>query len=391
MITRETIIDVLPYATEMRHELHRHPEVSGHETETKRRILRELTAMGLETREFEGCCSVMGVLRNGDGPCVAIRADMDALPIREATGLPFASENDGVMHACGHDAHMALSLGSARWFSTHRDAWQGTIKWLFESEEETVGGGQRMVAQGCMEDPRVGCVIGQHMNPNYPVHTFYSRSGAVSGASDDLRLTVTGRGCHGAYPQKGVDAIVIAAQIVTALQTLVSRTVSPFDPVALPFGAIHGGQAGNVVCETVTLTGTLRTIAPETRVLLHRRMREMTEGIAGGMGGSAQMEIIPSYSAVVNDPAFYSLVEENARRLIGAERMVEQQAPSLGVESFCYFLKDAPGVYYDLGCGVGTGLHTATFRVDEAVLETGVAMQVGSALALLDRMKEAMA
>ena len=366
-----------------RHALHMEPEVSGQEFEAKQRIIRELTQLGLEIKEIDGCCSVMGTLRNGEGPCVAIRADMDALPIREDTGLPFASRHDGVMHACGHDVHMALALGSAIWLSTHREQWRGTVKWLFESEEETVGGGQRMVAQGCMRDPEVRCIIGQHMNPQYPTGTFYSRCGCVSGYSDELHMVVRGKQCHGAYPQRGTDAIVIAAQIVTALQTLVSRTLSPFDPAVVTIGSIHGGSACNVVCGEVQLTGTMRSLTPETREHLRRHVCDTARGIARSMGGEADVQILDGYTAVNNDPRFYPVVEEIARELVGADRIAEQPAPSLGVESFCFFLKDTPGVYYDLGCGVGSGIHTPTFRVDEAIIPIGIALQCESVMAIL--------
>ena len=382
---KEALSGMMPHLLEVRRELHAHPEVSGSEHETKRRILRELQALGIETFEFDGCCSVMGVLRNGFGGCVAIRADMDALPIREETGLPFASVNEGVMHACGHDVHMTLALGSAAWFAAHRDQWSGTVKWLFESEEETVGGGQRMVAQGCMRDPAVECVIGQHMNPAYPVGTFYACPGYVSGASDELNLTVRGNACHGAYPQRGTDAIVIAAQVITALQTLISRNISPFEPAALTLGTIRGGTANNIVCGEVTLRGTLRTVSDDIRRQLCERIRGTVSGVAAAMGGSGEAEIVPSYGAVYNDPAFYALVADCAREILGEQRMVLQKAPSLGVESFCYFLKETPGVYYDLGSGVGTGLHTAAFCVDEAVIPLGIAMQTASALAILRR------
>ena len=383
MSMRDDVRGLVPWVTECRREIHRHPEVSGEERETSARIRRELEALDIGVRTFGGCHSLMGVLGNGDGPCVAVRAELDALPIREETGLPFASENPGVMHACGHDVHMALALGSARWFAENRDRWRGTVKFFFESEEETVGGGQRMTAQGCMENPHVDCIVGQHVNPNHPVNSFYARSGAVSGASDELTLTVRGASCHGAYPEKGTDAIVIAAQIVSALQTLVSRTVSPFDPVALTFGTVRGGTAGNIVCGEVVLTGTLRTIRPETRAALNAKLRQVSEGIAAAMGGSAVMDIRRSYGEVVNDPVRYALVEELARALVGDGLMVPQAAPSLGVESFSFFLEHTPGVYYDLGCGVGTGLHTPTFRVDEAVLETGLALQVAAVRRLL--------
>jgi len=288
-----------------------------------------------------------------------------------------------VMHACGHDVHLALALGSAAWFSAHRDSWRGTVKWLFESEEETVGGGQRMVAQGCMRNPPVDAVLGQHMNPNYPTGTFYARPGFTSGSSDELRLTVTGSACHGAYPQRGVDAIVVTAQVVGALQTLISRSISPFEPAVLTFGVIQGGTAENIVCGEVTLRGTLRTLTPETETFLLERIRRTAEGVAAAMGARAALEVFPSYRPVYNEPALYETVAAQAERILGRERMVLQPAPSLGVESFSYFLKETPGVYYDLGCGVGTALHTPTFHVDEAVIPLGIEMQVASALAIM--------
>ena len=200
---------VMPRVIELRRALHAHPELGGTEQCTQAVILRELNALGIETNTFRDCYGVMGILRNGEGRCVAIRADMDGLPVQEPEGLDFASGCPGVMHACGHDAHMALALGSAMWLSEHRDRWQGTVKWFFEPAEETFGGGQMMVAQGCLENPKVDYVIGQHMNPRYDAGVFYAKPGFVSGASDEIRLTVRGKGCHGAYPEAGVDAIAI--------------------------------------------------------------------------------------------------------------------------------------------------------------------------------------
>lgn len=379
----EALRDVTPRVTELRRTLHRHPEVAGEEKWTRETIASELRSLGIEVSFFDDCCGVMGVLRNGPGRCVAIRADMDALPVTEQTGLPFASEFPGVMHACGHDAHMALALGSAMWLSEHREMWRGTVKWFFEPEEETRGGGQIMVAQGCLENPRVDIVIGQHMNPRYDAGTFFAKPGFVSGSSDEIVLTVRGASCHGAYPESGVDAIVIAGQVVSALQSLVSRTISPFDPAVLTIGTIEGGQANNIVCGEVRMRGTLRTLSPQTRAFLKRRLTGTARGIAEAMGGGAQVEINPGYGAVYNDDAAYAVIEREAKRVLGAEKIVRREAPSLGVESFCFFLRDTPGVYYDLGSGKGTALHTDTFRVDEACLRPGVAMQCASVLALL--------
>ena len=376
------LAEVMPWVTEVRRALHRCPELSGREEKTQARIMAELEALGIETYTFRDCHGVMGVLRNGEGRCVAVRADMDALPVEEATGLPFASAVPGVMHACGHDAHMALALGSARWLASNRNRWRGTVKWLFEPEEETTGGGRLMAAQGCMEG--VDAVIGQHMNPRYEAGTFFARPGYVSGASDRLALTVRGRSCHGAYPESGTDAIVIAAQVISALQTLVSRGISPFDPAVLTFGTIEGGTAGNIICGEVRLRGTLRTLSPQTRELLKARMTAVARGVAQGMGGDAEMDIEPGYGAVYNDDRYYAVIEALARELVGEDKIVRREAASLGVESFCYFLEHTPGVYYDIGSGVGTALHTPTFQVDEACLRPGVALQCASVMALLE-------
>lgn len=379
----EALREVMPRVIELRRALHRHPEVAGEEQWTRETIVAELRSLGIAVSLFDGCCGVMGVLRNGPGRCVGIRADMDALPVTEQTGLPFASAFPGVMHACGHDAHMALALGSAMWLSAHRDQWRGTVKWFFEPEEETRGGGQIMVAQGCLENPRVDIVIGQHMNPRYDAGVFFAKPGFVSGSSDEVALTVRGASCHGAYPESGVDAIVIAGQVVTALQSLVSRTISPFDPAVLTIGTIEGGQANNIVCGEVRMRGTLRTLSPQTRTFLKRRLTETAQGIAAAMGGSAEVEIKPGYGAVYNDDAAYAVIEREAEHVLGTEKIVRREAPSLGVESFCFFLKDTPGVYYDIGSGKGTALHTGAFRVDEDCLLPGVAMQCASVLALL--------
>lgn len=342
-----------------------------------------LEEMGMEVVTFRDCCGVMGILRNGEGRCVAIRADMDALPVQEPEGLDFASEIPGRMHACGHDVHMALALGSALWLSGHRDRWQGTVKWLFEPAEETFGGGRLMVEQGCLDEPRVDFVIGQHVNPRYAAGTFYGKPGYVSGSSDELRLTVRGVSSHGAYPEAGVDAIVIAGQVVSALQTLVSRTISPFEPAVVTIGTIEGGTANNIVCPEVRMVGTLRTLSENTRTALKQRIREVVTGVASAMGGEAQVEINPGYGAVYNHDEAYGRIEEIARGLVGDGRIVRRAQASLGVESFCYFLRNTPGVYYDLGCGVSTALHTATFMVDESCLLPGVALQCEAVMNLL--------
>ena len=377
------VADILPRITAWRRELHEHPEMSGAERETRERLTRWLGEIGASVTHFADCYGVMGTLENGEGKCIAIRADMDALPIREQTGLPFASRNPGVMHACGHDVHMALALGSCLWFAAHRDRWRGTVKWLFDPAEETDGYAQRMVSQGCMDNPDVAVILGQHINPNYPAGTFFCKPGFVQGASDELVLTVHGKSGHGAYPESGRDAIVIAAQIVCALQTLISRELSPFEPAALTFGTVSGGTARNIICGEVSLDGTLRTLSRETRETVIRRAREIAEGVASAMGGRAEIQVLPGYGPVYNDDAAYAVVEAAAVRLLGEEHIVRRPHSSLGVESFSFYLDHTPGVYYDIGSGLSTPLHTGTLLVDEKTLETGLILQIAAAADLL--------
>lgn len=380
---QDRLQDVLPKVKELRRHLHRHPELSGKEINTQKLVIRELEALGIEVHTFRDCYGVMGILRNGEGRCVAIRADMDALPVQEPEGLSFASENIGVMHACGHDVHTALALGSAMWLSRNKDQWQGTVKFFFEPAEESFGGSRLMVEQGCLENPKVDCVIGQHVNPRYAAGTFFAKPGYVSGSSDELRIRITGKTCHGAYPEAGVDAIVIAGQVVSALQTLVSRTISPFENAVISIGTIQGGTANNIICGEVNMVGTMRTLSVETRAALKERIGSVVKGVAQAMGGDGEVTINPGYGAVYNDDGYYARIESLARELVGGDKIIRREAPSLGVESFCYFLKDTPGVYYDLGSGVGTALHTATFMVDEDCLLPGVALQCASVLELL--------
>ena len=380
---QECLRNVMPKVVNVRRWLHQHPELSGREVNTRQMVIRELEALGVEVHTFQDCYGVMGILHNGEGRCVAIRADMDALPVDEPAGLPFASENAGVMHACGHDVHTALALGSAMWLSQNKDKWQGTVKFFFEPAEESFGGSRLMVEQGCLENPRVDCVIGQHVNPRYEAATFFAKPAYVSGSSDELRLKITGKSCHGAYPEAGVDAIVIAGQVVSALQTLVSRTISPFENAVISIGTIQGGTANNIVCSEVNMVGTMRTLSVETRAALKQRIASVVKGVAQAMGGDGEVTINPGYGAVYNDDGYYARIEHIAKDLMGEDKVVRREAPSLGVESFCYFLKDTPGVYYDLGSGIGTALHTATFMVDEDCLLPGVAMQCASVLELL--------
>lgn len=349
--------------------LHQNPELSGGEVKTRAYLLEKLKELGIETVTYEGQNAVVGIIRGGKpGKTIALRADMDALPISERADVPYKSQNEGVMHACGHDAHMAIALGAAKILSEKKASLKGNVKFFFEPDEEVRGGGKQMVAAGCLENPKVDAVIGLHMNPDFDVGTVYTKPGAVSGSSTDIALTLYGKACHGAYPERGVDAIVIAAQVIMALQTLVSRNTSPLDSAVLSIGTISGGVASNVICEKVTLRATLRTLSKDTERFLRGRIWETAEGIAGANLGSAEVVFTDSYQSVVNDAALHQMLERQGDICL-------RKYASLGVESFSFFIQDTPGLYYDLGCGKGTPIHTDTFQIDKRVLAQGAKLQ----------------
>ncbi|HRW25042.1 MAG TPA: M20 family metallopeptidase, partial [Spirochaetia bacterium] len=372
--------DIRPWLVETRRTLHRRPELGLEEERTADFIEARLEEMGVE-RERRGT-AVVGIVRGArPGRTVALRADIDALPIREETGAEYASEVDGVMHACGHDAHTTILLGAARWFAERRSELAGNVKLLFQPAEETVGGAATMIAEGCLEDPRVDYVLGLHVMPYLPVGRVETRKGALNGSSTDLRVVVRGLGCHAAYPERGVDAVMIAAQVVTALHTLVSRSVSPLESAVLTIGAIQGGTASNVVADEVTMRATLRTASDEVRDLLVDKARAIVEGVPAALGGSGSLGVAYGYAALVNDPDVVDVVAAAAEDILCPGNLEWKERPSMGVEDFSFFCKERPGAFYHLGCGnagrgISAPLHSSTFDIDEDCLPLGVAMQV---------------
>jgi len=361
--------------------LHANAELSGSETKTREYILKKLNEMGIEATTYEGQNAVVGLIRGGHpGKTIALRADMDALPIEEQNDIPFKSKTEGVMHACGHDAHMTIALGAARILNEKKEGLHGNVKLFFEPQEESKGGGKDMVAAGCLMNPKVDAVIGLHMNPDFPVGTVYTKAEAVSGSSTDIRIDITGKACHGAYPERGIDAIVVGAQVILAFQTLVSRNISPFDAAVLSIGQIEGGKAANVVCENLHLHGTLRTLKKEVEAFMRQRIEEVVEGVCKANRATAKVVFRDSYQSVYNAPHLHDILEACVKK----DQLIIRPLPSLGVESFSFFIQNTPGLYYDLGCGKGTPIHTDTFQIDEDVLEIGVKLQAEIATRFLN-------
>jgi len=380
---RERAFALAGTMADLRRRLHQIPEPGFEEYETQKLIARTLSQLGIAYQ-----CErtwVVGLIAGGrPGPTVAFRADMDGLPIAEETGVDFASRRPGFMHACGHDLHVAGLLGTAMLLQEMRESLAGNVKLLFQPAEETVGGALPMIQAGCMENPHVDVVYGLHNAGMLPVGQVGCRAGAAAAASDELRLTVRGKAGHGAHPNACVDAIVIAGQMIGALQTLVSRNVAPGDPAVLSLCSIHGGSAHNVICDEVVMRGTLRTVEPATRERMKARIVEVAEGTAAMLGGSAAVEFLPGYCALRNHAAQVERVARTARLLFGPDAFVAPEGPpGMGVEDFAYFLEQAPGAYFGLGAkpeGQAWPGHHPRYLTDERALPYGAAMLAALAL-----------
>ena len=378
------------WAIPLRRAIHRHPELGNAERETGDLVARELAALGWEVARPAGT-SVVGLLRGGaPGRTVALRADMDALPLDEETGLPYASEVPGVMHACGHDMHTAGLLGAAMVLSRRRAALRGNVKLFFQPDEEGDGGAQRMIEAGCMEAPHVDAVFGAHVSPVLPVGTIGLRYGKAYAASDMFTVVVRGRGCHGASPDEGVDALAAGAYLVTALQQIVSRRVSPTDAAVVTVGAFHAGRAGNVIADQAVLKGILRTLGPQTREQVRRWFRQTVDGICAAMGAEADIEIVESYPGIVNHDASVDFIRGVGQSLLGEGKVTMIERPTMGTEDFGYFLQRAPGCFWKLGVrgtaeGSGCPVHSPRFAPDEGALVTLIAMHAAAAIAFLER------
>ncbi len=367
-----------------RRALHRVPEKGFAEFKTQKIITDTLNEIGVPyTTERTW---VIGMIEGAlPGETVALRADIDALPLDEPEGLSFRSEHPGMMHACGHDAHAAILLGAAKVLAGMKDTLHGRVKLLFQPAEETDGVAEPMVLAGAMENPHVDRVYGLHVMPRIALGQVETRPGTLNASTDTVALTIHGRGGHGAYPESSADAIVCAAQIICALQTLVSRNLSPLQSAVLSLGVISGGTAQNIICDKVTIRGTLRTANRDIRAMMKRRIRETAEGIALAMGCRAEVNIIPGYAALVNDDGEAARIMKVAGRLLGEENVVLKPEPSMGGEDFSFFCDCAPGAFFHLGCVrehemPAPPLHSRDFHIDEDCLTIGAMMHVALVL-----------
>ncbi len=394
--------EMLPMLIQIRRRLHQHPELGTDEYETGVIIREYLDKWGIPYQYPSADTGLVALVKGkkmaGDEKqsfqenfiTVGLRADMDALPVQEDENRPYCSKNPGVMHACGHDAHMTIALGAAWLLKRYEKEWSGNVKILFQPAEETCGGAERMVQEGCMENPHVDYVLGLHMMPSYEYGEVELKYDDLNASSDEVRLIIKGKSCHGAYPDGGIDAITAAAALVQSLQTLVSRRISPFQNAVLSLGTINGGTAPNVMADRVELEGTLRTTDSQTRRMAKDYISQMTENICKAYGGEGEAVFTPGYDALINNNEIVDLVAETVSQTLGKEHIHFKTFPSLGVEDFSFFLNRAPGAFYHLGCasqekGIGAPLHNNQFDIDERALSLGVALQVMLVMKLFKR------
>ena len=386
---KEMVDAIYPTLVEIRRDFHRHPELGLEEYRTSSKIKSYLKETGIKIDQLIGETGIVGLIEGAsDGKTIGLRADIDALPIQEVNKTDYISLNPGKMHACGHDVHTTILLGTAFVLQSLKDEFKGNVKLFFQPAEETVGGAKTMIEAGCLENPHVEHCLGLHVRPTLQVGEIGFHYGKCHAASDTLTIKVQGKQAHGAYPQDGIDAIVIASNIILALQTIVSRNLSPFNSAVISLGMIEGGSAGNIVCNDVTIRGTLRTLDLETRTFMKKRIVEVVESTGKAYGGNAFVEIEEGYAPLINDNYIVDEVKEVATDLLGETNIVIFDHPSLGVEDFAYFSQAVPSCFYSLGTsnkkkGIEATLHENTFDIDEEAIKVGVCLQVLSTHQLL--------
>jgi amidohydrolase len=375
--------EVHPFAIEVRRHLHQHPELSFEERETSAYVAAHLRQMGYEPEEGVGGYGVRLVIRGAKpGPTIALRADMDALPIQEETGLPFASLKSGVMHACGHDMHTAILLATAKAVKVWEGELSGNLVFLFQpAEEQPPGGAQAMIKAGALQNPSVDAIFGLHVNPLLPVGRMAFGAGAAMAASDRFTITIRGKGGHGAYPQNCIDPILTAAQVVTLLQQIVARNVGPFQQAVVTVGMMHAGTARNVIPDICTLGGTVRTLDPGLYESVPRRLEEVVRGVCEATGATYELEYTRGYPALVNHEKETGIARAVAEHLFGQDR-IGQMTPRMGGEDFAFYLREVPGTFGHLGAlppnhPDPVGLHNGRLMLDEAAMPVGVAYYLG--------------
>jgi amidohydrolase len=376
---------------EWRRDFHAHPELGYEEIRTSSKIKEFLIKENIEFYET-ATTGICAIIRGKGEKTIALRGDIDALPLVEKNQCEYKSKNYGKMHACGHDAHTAILMGAAKILNSIKGNLEGNVKLFFEPAEETTGGARVMIEEGVLENPKVDVVIGLHVDEKIETGFIGLKKGVVNAASNPFTIKIKGKGGHGARPNDCVDPVVISAQLILALQTIVSREIPPTDPAVITIGAIHGGTAQNIIPEEVMISGVIRTMKTEHREYVKKRLKEVVEGIVTSMRGNCEIEIEDSYPCLYNNDELVQKFNEIASRVIGESNVIALDKPSMGVESFAYFAMERPSVFYFLGSknekkGITNPAHGSHFDIDEECLPIGVALQCEMAIEILKKIK----
>ncbi len=391
---RDDIDEIMPGVIADRRHLHQHPELGFQEFETSKLVAERLESLGVEDiRTGIATTGVTGLIRGtragtGSGTVVMLRADMDALPIHEQNDVEYRSLHDGVMHACGHDAHTSMLLGISRILAGRRDEFAGTVKVLFQPAEEGGGGAKIMIDEGVLEDPAVDAVFGMHMDQDSPVGTIGYLAGPAGAASDRCELTIQGRGGHGARPSRCIDPIVVGSQIIVALQAVVSREVDPVAQAVVTIGSFRAGDAANVIPDTAEMRATVRSFDPDVREQLKERITAIVEGVATTMRAEVDLRYHLGYPTLNNEPDMTELVRQVATETVGADRVIHGK-PQMGSEDFAYLLQRVPGSFFNVGTknpdkGLIWGHHHPRFDIDEEGMGAGIETMVGGVMRYLN-------
>jgi len=371
--------ELFSFMRDIRRQIHQYPEVGMKEFRTTALIRKKLDEMGIPYRDEVGGTGIVGLITgNGSGKVIGLRADMDALTIHEATGAEYASKIDGVMHACGHDAHVAMLLGAARLLNKLKDEFKGSVKLLFQPAEEGPGGAKPMIEDGALKDPRVDAVVGFHVSSGRKTGLIGIKRGPTHAAMNEMELAIIGKSGHAAYPQNSIDAIYMAARVITGLQSLISRRLDPLEPGVITIGTIKGGYRLNIIADRVEMKGTIRYLKEETGDKLRGWIEDMVSGVTGSMGGSYELKFPGSYPPAVNNPELADKIDKYLTDLLGKERIFIVEKPTMGSEDFAYFDREVPGAFLRLGSGGENGEfsaphHHQEFDIDEKALITGCA------------------
>ena len=384
--------EFFPEVKSIRHHIHANPELSFEEHNTSAFVISKLQSFGITDIRHISDTGVVALVtgKNPSSKCIALRADMDALPIQEENTVAYRSRNDGVMHACGHDVHTSCLLGAAKILQELRDSWEGTVKLIFQpGEEKHPGGASILIEKGVLTNPAPSAILALHVYPNLPAGTIGYRAGQYMASADEIYITIHGKGGHAAQPHNTVDPIAVAAQLIVSLQQLVSRKANPLSPSVLTFGSIHGGFATNVIPDKVELLGTFRAMDEQWRAEAHRLIREITHHTCAAYGATADIDIPPGYPSLFNDPGLTADFKNWAEDYVGADH-VRHLDMRMGAEDFSFYTHHAPGCFFRIGTSRnGTEytlpVHTSRFNIEEEAMQVGMGMMAWAAVNALKR------